>query len=110
MTPDDASLDRREFLKTASATGAGLVMTGRLAAPSLLAAESPNEKVVVAVFGLNGRGMVHAQNFAKIENSEVAYICDVDATVLAKAAKEVSGSSAKVPKAPKAIDDFRRAL
>ena len=28
---------------------------------------SPNEKVVVAVVGVNGRGVVHAQNFAKFD-------------------------------------------
>jgi hypothetical protein len=48
MTPDDNDVDRREFLKTASATGLGLVMTSH--APGLLRSRSPNDHVSVAVF------------------------------------------------------------
>ena len=49
---------------------------------------SPNERVVFAVIGLNGRGMVHAPNFGpQIKNADVAYLCDVDSTVLAKGQK-----------------------
>jgi hypothetical protein len=61
----------------------------------------------MAVIGLNGRGMVHAQNFARLKNSEVAYLCDVDSTVLAKAMQQSNGEQGRQPKA---IDDFRRAL
>jgi predicted dehydrogenase len=106
MTPDESSVDRREFLKTASATGVGLMMTSRLPSPGLLTTASPSERIVVAVFGLNGRGMVHAQNFATLKNSDVAYLCDVDSKVLAKAANGMPAES----KAVKPIDDFRRAL
>jgi predicted dehydrogenase len=106
MTPDESSVDRREFLKAASATGVGLMMTSRLPSPALLTTASPSERIVVAVFGLNGRGMVHAQNFATLKNSDVAYLCDVDSNVLAKAAKGMPAES----KAAKPIDDFRRAL
>jgi predicted dehydrogenase len=57
--------------------------------------------------GLNGRGMVLARNFARLKNTEVAYLCDVDANVLAKAQGALQQDAAK---APKAIGDFRRAL
>jgi predicted dehydrogenase len=80
-------------------------MTNRF--PAILSGRSPNEKVVVAVVGLNGRGVVHAQNFGRqMKNAEVAYLCDVDATVLAKA----QNASASDARAPKAVGDFRRAL
>jgi predicted dehydrogenase len=59
------------------------------------------------VVGLNGRGMVHAQNFSRLQNSEVAYLCDVDSNVLAKASKSMMSAQARTPKA---IGDFRRAL
>jgi predicted dehydrogenase len=68
---------------------------------------SPAEKVVVAVVGVNGRGVVHAQNFAKLANSEVAYVCDVDSKVVGKAvdaAKRSQSASVQV------LGDFRRAL
>jgi hypothetical protein len=62
--------------------------------------------VSVAVFGLNGRGMVHAENFSHLKNSSVAYLVDVDSTVLAKAAHQMKTGD----RPPKAIGDFRRAL
>ncbi len=103
---ESTNVDRREFLKSASATGLGLVMTSQLAGPLIRAGSSAGDKIVVAVIGLNGRGQVHAQNFSHLANSEVAYLCDVDSNVLAKAAKSLSGAA----RAPKAIGDFRRAL
>jgi predicted dehydrogenase len=50
---------------------------------------------------------VLARNFTRLKNTEVAYLCDVDANVLAKAQGALQQD---VPKSPKAIGDFRRAL
>jgi predicted dehydrogenase len=100
-------IDRRGFIRDASLAGMGLVVTNRLPSPAIASAGSPNERVVVAVMGLNGRGLVLARNFARSPNTEIAYLCDVDSSVLAKAQSEVQHD---VAKAPKAIGDFRRAL
>ena len=110
MSANDSSIDRRDFLRTTSAVGVGLVAGTRSVGPLLTggSAASPNEKVVVAVVGVNGRGVVHAQNFAKIANSEVAYICDVDSRVVSKGIEGVR--RAKPSASPKVISDFRRAL
>src|SRR5215475_4140820 len=90
---------RRNFIKSTAAA----VVTG----PLVLTRGSPNEKLVVAVVGLNGRGTVHAENFGRaMKNAEVAYLCDVDTNALAKGQKVFSAQD----KAPKAIGDFRRAL
>ena len=97
-------MKRRKFLKTASAAGVGLVAAR---SPLFALSGSPNEKIVVAVMGLNGRGTVLAKAFARTANAEVAYVCDVDAPVLAKsviAVREAQG------KPPRALGDFRRAL
>ena len=109
MDSNGSGIDRRDFLKTTSAAGLGLMAGSRAVAPLFAAGTqgSANEKVVVAVVGVNGRGAVHAQNFAKIVNSEVAYICDVDSRVVGKGV-EAAGRSQ--PNAPKVISDFRRAL
>ena len=97
-------MKRRQFVKTVSATGLGLAAAR---SPLLALRGSPSEKVVVAVMGVNGRGTVLARVFGKTPNAEVAYVCDVDAQVLAKGVTAVSEAQGK---APKGIGDFRRAL
>jgi predicted dehydrogenase len=90
---------RRDFVKTSAAA----VLTG----PLILTRGSPNEKLVVAVIGMNGRGIVHIQNFGqRMKNAEVAYLCDVDTAALAKGQK-VFGADERMPKS---VGDFRRVL
>jgi predicted dehydrogenase len=96
-------MKRRRFVKTVTSAAAGLVA----ARAPLLAKGSPAEKVVVCVMGLNGRGTVLAKTFAKTPNAEVASVCDVDSTVLAKAAAVVGEAQGKPVKS---LVDFRRAL
>ena len=96
-------MKRRKFLKTASAAGLGLVASP----PFSSWLRSPGERVRVAVMGLNGRGTVLARTFARSTHAAVAYVCDVDSSVLAKgvsAVAQVQGTS------PKALGDFRKAL
>src|ERR1051325_11457281 len=102
-------LPRRDFIKTASAAGLGVALGVHKpsSGPLFIFGKSPAEKVRVAVIGVNGRGVVHAQNFAKLPNSEVAYICDVDSKVIDKAVKAAARGQTPVPKV---IGDFRRAL
>lgn len=100
----DLGVPRRTFIKSAAATGIGLAMSQRARA---LSPGGPNDKIVVGVVGLNGRGVVHARGFARVPNVEVAYLCDVDSTVLDKSHAEL----AKVQQKPaKGIADFRRML
>src|SRR5881398_3638118 len=96
-------MKRRKFLKTTSAAGLSLV-----AAPEFPAwLRSPGDNVKVAVMGLNGRGTVLARTFARAAHAEVAYVCDVDSLVLAKAVSAVAGVQTK---SPKGLGDFRKAL
>jgi predicted dehydrogenase len=101
------SLDRRDFLKKASAAGVGAFAASRGVGPLFAFDGSPAEKMVVAVMGLNGRGMVHAQDFACGANTTVAYLCDVDSLVLARALVDTSPLQATPPKT---VTDFRRVL
>jgi len=102
----DQPLARRDFLKKATAAGVGALAASR-AAPLFALEGSPAEKMVVAVMGLNGRGMVHVQDFARGANTTVGYLIDVDAMVLNKAAAEISTLQSNPPKL---VSDFRRAL
>jgi len=106
MAPNDP-LDRRDFLKRASAAGLGAFAASRGVGPLFALEGYPGEKLNVAVMGLNGRGMVPAHAFAAGANTTVGYLCDVDSSVLAKALGEVSKLQATPPKT---VTDFRRIL
>src|SRR5919201_3629108 len=99
------SIDRRDFIKKTSVASLGVLATSR--GLKRLMRHSANEKIVVAVIGVNGRGVVHAQNFARLENSEVAYVCDVDSNVVSKGVNAAVKSQSKTPKV---VSDFRRIL
>jgi predicted dehydrogenase len=106
MNPKEP-LDRRDFLKKSSVAGLGALAASRSIGPLFVFNGSPAEKVTVAVMGLNSRGMVHAQDFARGANTTVAYLCDVDSTVLAKA---LAATSPLQSTRPKTVADFRRIL
>ena len=101
-----SDIDRRDFVKQTTLTGLG-VLASRKVSGLKGGTRSPNETVRVAVIGVNGRGIVHARNFSTLPNAEVAYICDVDANVVAKA---VNAASKGQKTAPKVIGDFRHVL
>ncbi|HKR10318.1 MAG TPA: Gfo/Idh/MocA family oxidoreductase [Gemmatimonadaceae bacterium] len=102
----DEPLARRDFIKKATAVGVSAIAASR-GSPLFALEGSPAEKMVVAVMGLNGRGMVHVQDFARGANTTVGYLIDVDSTVLNKAAAEISKLQSTPPKL---VGDFRRAL
>jgi len=95
------SIDRRTFLGTAASAG---VIAGVARAKDN---SRPNEKIVIGVMGVNGRGTALARGFAGHAGSEVAYICDVDERAVAKAA----AATTKIQQhKPKRVGDFRRIL
>jgi len=98
-------LDRRTFLKKATAAGVGLGVLGGFS--TVRGKSAPNNKVVVAIAGLHGRGGVHAQSFGENPNAEIAYICDVDSRVVEQRVAQVQDIQGKKPKG---ITDFREAL
>ena len=94
---------RRSFIGGATVAGLGATLAPARAAR----AKSANDKVVVGVMGMGGRGGALAKSFNGLENVEVAMVCDVDRTRAEGAAKSVGeGSSHKV----EGVTDFRRIL
>jgi predicted dehydrogenase len=94
---------RRSFLQTAAAATVGLGVTG---APALQA-QGANDKIVLAVMGLNGRGSQLAKVLAGLPGAEIGYLCDVDDKAIAKGLKAVAGRQTTVPKTSK---DIRKVL
>ena len=83
---------RREFLEDSMFATAAVVAAG--SSGPLFAAEekqsrSPNEKLGVAVVGVNGRGGTHIGAFAGRKDTDILYICDIDSDVGNRRAEEV---------------------
>jgi predicted dehydrogenase len=88
-----SALNRRRFLQTSAASVAAL------SALSIAgAADKPNEKIRLAVLGVNGRGRALVSGFSSFENVEIAAICDPDENTFAKVRKSVNKRQKREPK------------
>src|SRR4051812_10044112 len=110
------SVDRRRFMELS--TLSGIAMGG---AAALNAAEtkddkkedkavdkvSANDKIVIGIMGVNGRGSALAKGFCAQPGVEIAYVCDVDERAIEKAGKLVSAAQTRKPEG---VKDFRKIL
>ena len=102
--------NRRTFIKKV-VTGAAAVSVG-----GVLPGFSPknygnimgaNDRINVAVMGVNSRGAALAGTFARQENVEILYVCDVDSRAEAACSESIEKLKNK---RPSAMPDFRKAL
>lgn len=98
-------IERRDFIKQSAMAGIGAGLT-TLHFP-LYGLNAPNEKVVLAIMGVNGRGSALASTLCQLPGVAIAYICDVDEKPLAKGIQLVEKRTGK---APRGLKDFRKAL
>ena len=96
-------MNRRELLGGAALAGAALATE----AGSSRRAVAANDKVVLGVMGVNGRGSDVARGFAATGKAEIAYVCDVDDRAIAKGLASVGRAQMTTPKT---VKDFRRIL
>src|SRR5262245_57816481 len=87
---------RRLFLSSAAATAA--------AASRALGA---NDRLGVAVVGVRGMGHFHVRTLAGRKDVNLVALCDVDPSMLSRAAKTVKDASGA---APALVEDFRKLL
>lgn len=102
---------RRDFIKKIAVTSVGVAAGNKLFAMSAKSYRNvigANDRINVAIIGVNGRGTSMAGTFAQQKNAEVTYICDVDTRVFNKALKSVA--DAKQVNVPRTEQDFRKAL
>jgi len=101
---------RREFIRSVSG-GAAVAAFGGLApaftAKSYAAVPGANDRVLVAVMGVNSRGDALAASFARQQGCRVSYICDVDSRARERTIAAVATIQGE---APKAAGDVRRCL
>ncbi len=98
--------NRRKFLKhaTAGSIAASLVISGTKASGRVLGA---NDRVHIAVAGINGRGQAHIRAYGEMKDVEIAYLVDPDSRLFASrsaAVAELAGNT------PQCVQDFRRVL
>ncbi len=89
-------MNRRYFLTSAFA---GMALRRSAAAA--------NDKVTLAIMGVRGQGRGLTDRFASLPDTEIAYLCDIDENVFARAAKIVEERKGRPAKR---ISDIRRAL
>ena len=105
------NISRRQFVASSLTVGAAAALMPRT---FLRAAESPGNKIVLAIAGVrvgkpgsSGRGLEHINKFTTLPGVEIKYVIDVDQHSLVAAA---AVAEKKQGKAPQQVTDFRRAL
>jgi predicted dehydrogenase len=95
------SLNRREFMKGAAGAAAAFAVLPRSGT------YGANNKVIVGVMGLGGRGTYLAEKFAGRPDTEIAYLCDPNTRRFARAREAVEEAQNK---RTKLVQDFRKIL
>ena len=102
--------NRRDFIKKAGA-GAAAMAFGKsipaFSASSYHRIIGANDRIHVAVIGVNSRGESLAHNFARQADCEITTVCDVDKRAIEKCINTVKTVQDKTPKGEK---DLRKTL
>src|SRR2546427_12599524 len=88
-------MNRRQFLNQSA--GAATVAAGLSALNHARAAARPNERVNIAVMGVNGRGKQLAIELAGLQEAHVVAVCDVDAAVIGPVRRGVEERQVRSP-------------
>jgi predicted dehydrogenase len=68
---------------------------------------SANDKVIIGIMGIGGRGTFLTEQLVKRKDVEIAYLCDVDTRRFSRVAEVVNEAQGKIPKR---VQDFRKML
>lgn len=98
-------LSRRAVLSCSLGGGVALESLVTLACRSNVF--SPNDRLGVAVIGINGMGHVHVKTLAGRTDIRLVSLCDVDQAVLQRAAETVKGINNEKPEL---VTDFRSVI
>ena len=99
-------ISRRRFLQNTSMAGTSLLLAVTQASGKVFGA---NDRLRIAVVGLNGRGKSHIAGWLEQPNVEIAYLIDPDKNVLAARLKDLQ-LKAEGRFTTKGLSDVRKAL
>jgi predicted dehydrogenase len=105
-TMPQPNFNRRRFLQSSAVLTGSLLITGT---QSTYGIHGANDRLRIAVIGLNGRGRDHMGAWQKAENVEIAYLVDPDSNVLATALASLEKTSPQKLTA-KGVADIRTVL
>jgi len=89
---------RRQFLRESLSAAAALSAAPMFSGLARGQTASPNDKLLCAVIGCNGRGGDHISAYAGRKDVEIAYIVDIDEKVGQKGCDTVEKKTARRPK------------
>ena len=99
------TITRRDFLRRGSA---GLAAAAGLSAASgTLRAAGANDKIILGIIGVGGRGNSLALGFALRPDCEIAYLCDVDPRRGQQTYEDVQSTQQREPRR---VSDYRAIL
>jgi predicted dehydrogenase len=96
-------INRRKFIATSAMAATAMALSARTYSRIIGA----NERVNIAVAGLNNRGLAHIVAAMAAKNSPVTALCDVDSRTFAKAQKNLTDAGGNTAKQ---FSDIRRML
>lgn len=97
-------VNRRQFLSTTLATAATVTIAGTKSSAKVMGA---NDRIRIAVAGLNGRGHSHTDAYLGMKNVEIAYLVDPDKKTYKKHLDKIGKK--ELPPAT-TLQDVRKAL
>jgi predicted dehydrogenase len=100
-------LNRRQFLGSSAALGAGLALADAGSADKK--AVPPSEKVVVALVGCGGMGRADLNDFIRLPDFEIAALCDPDPARIKDAVRDLEKANRPTDKL-QTEKDFRKVV
>jgi predicted dehydrogenase len=97
-------VNRRRFLQSSLAAAATVTIAGTKSSAKVMGA---NDRIRIAVAGLNGRGGSHVTEWSRMAGVQITYLIDPDKRTYARHLRTLSGRGAPEPKC---IQDVRQAL
>lgn len=91
-------IKRRDFVTRSAGALATTSAAAKIGKGFSILQGRPNETIRVAVVGVRGQGNAHIREYLRMENVEIAALCDIDNSVMARRSDEIEKASGKRPK------------